>query len=304
MAQAITPRAELIAYVAQRRARGGNVVRSDASRARSGALGQAFARICERRGLHYHQLTRQQMDIADEKSVEAAYARYKPWAIINAAGYVRIDDAEREMQRCYRENTLGPCVLAELCARHGIPFLTFSTDLVFDGRQRAPYVEDDSVAPLSVYGSSKANAEDAVLDRHPAALVVRTSSFFGHAGPHDGIGRALQTLREGRPVHASNDLTVTPTYVPDLVNISLDLLNDREHGIWHLTNGEAVTWAEFTLRAAKLASVDHRNLHARPSAELKLTANRPAYSALGSSRSSLMPSLASALDRYLAPVDR
>ena len=270
----------------------------------SGALGQAFVRICERRGLNYHQLTRQQMDIADEKSVEAAYARYEPWAIINAAGYVRIDDAEREMQRCYRENTLGPCVLAALCARHAIPFLTFSTDLVFDGRQRAPYIEDDLVAPLSVYGLSKANAEDEVLDRHPAALVVRTSSFFGHTGPHDRMGMALQTLREGRPVHASNDLTVTPTYVPDLVNISLDLLNDREHGIWHLTNGEALTWAEFTLRAAKLASVDHRNLHARPSADLNFTANRPAYSALGSSRSSLMPSLTSALDRYLATVDR
>lgn len=269
----------------------------------SGALGQAFARICERRGLNYHQLTRQQMDIADDESVDAAFARYQPWAIINAAGYVRIDDAEREMQRCYRENTLGPCVLAEICARHAIPFLTFSTDLVFDGRQRAPYLENDLVAPLNVYGSSKANAEDAVLDRHPAALVVRTSSFFGHPGPHDGMGRALQTLREGRPVHASNDLTVTPTYVPDLVNISLDLLNDREHGIWHLTNGEALTWAEFTLRAAKLASVDHRNLHARPAADLNFTANRPAYSALGSSRSTLMPSLASALDRYLAPVN-
>ena len=268
----------------------------------SGGLGRAFARACEHRGLNYHQLTRQEMDIADDVSVDAAYARYQPWAIINAAGYARVDDAEHEMQRCYRENTLGPEVLAALCARHAIPFVTFSTDLVFDGRQRAPYVEDDMVGPLSVYGLSKANAEDAVLERHPAALVIRTSSFFGHIGPHDGIGVALQRLREGRPVHASNDLTVTPTYVPDLVNISLDLLNDREHGIWHLTNGEALTWAEFTLRAAQLASVDHRNLHARPSADLKFTANRPTYSALGSSRSSLMPSLANALGRYLAPV--
>jgi dTDP-4-dehydrorhamnose reductase len=270
----------------------------------SGALAQAFAQTCALRGLRYLQLTREQMDIANVDSVETAMARYQPWAIINAAGYVRIDEAERDAQRCHRENTLGPCVLAMLCARHSIPLLTFSTDLVFDGRQRAPYVESDPVAPLSVYGWSKVNAEEGVLARHPEALVVRTSSFFGHTGLHDGIGTALRRLRQGRPVPATNDLTVTPTYVPDLVNICLDLLIDREHGIWHLTNGEALTWAEFTLRAATLARIDPRNLRACASADLKFAANRPAYSALGSSRSCLMPSLASALDRYLAPVDR
>jgi dTDP-4-dehydrorhamnose reductase len=264
----------------------------------TGTLGQAFARVCEIRGIRYQLLSRQQMDIADRDSVERIVAQYEPWAIINTAGYVRVDDAERDAERCFRENALGPKVLAEVCARHGMQLITFSTDFVFNGKRDAPYVEDDEIGPLNIYGRSKAESEYGVLDRHPDSLVVRTSSFFGPWDQYNFITVALNALRQRQPFRAANDLTVSPTYVPDLVNVCLDLLLDRASGIWHLTNGHAVTWSELAMHAAERARIDPVSLHACASDELGFIAPRPRYSALHCSKGSLMPSLDHALDSY------
>lgn len=266
----------------------------------TGTLGRAFARICERRGLEYRLLGRQEADIADAGSMERVIDHYQPWAVINAAGYVRVDDAEKDAQRCFRENTVGPYTLATICAKHRIAFVTFSTDLVFDGGQQLPYVETDRVSPLNVYGRSKAQAECQVLDRYPESLVVRTSSFFGPWDEHNFITLALRTLRAGRVFVAANDLIVSPTYVPDLANVCLDLLIDRESGIWHLTNDHPITWADLALRAAALAQVDCSRLQSCTSHQLGFIAKRPRYSAMNSQRAALMPTLEDALSRYLS----
>ena len=178
--------------------------------------------------------------------------------------------------------------------------MTFSSDLVFDGEQSSPYLENDTVSPLNVYGRSKARSETLVLDRYPEAMVVRTSAFFSPWDEHNFVTSALRTLRAGQPFLASQDMTVSPTYVPDLVDACLDLLIDREAGIWHLTNGDAVTWAELALRAAGLAHVDSSELCSCKDQRSRLAAMRPRYSALGSSRAFSMPSLDDALCRYLS----
>lgn len=265
----------------------------------TGTLGRAFARICEERDLNYRVLTRSELDIVDADSIARAIDTHEPWAIINAAGYVKVDEAEADAERCFRENALGPSLLADQCARHGLPLVTYSSDLVFNGEQDAPYVETDRIQPLNVYGRSKARAEQLVLDRHPDALVIRTSSFFGPWDAHNFISIALRTLRQGEPFIAAQDLTVSPTYVPDLVNHSLDLLIDRESGIWHLSNGDAITWADLALRAAQLARVDTTLLQPCRNHRARLVARRPRYSALGSRRGLAMPSLDDALARYL-----
>ena len=269
----------------------------------TGTLGSAFARICEKRNLACHVLTRQEMDITDPASVEAAIQRFKPWAIINAGGYVRVDEAETDSEGCMLANTHGPTVLALACIRHAIRFMTFSSDLVFDGGKDTPYVESDPVAPLGVYGRSKAEAERRVLEADPQALVIRTSSFFGPWDRHNFVTQALGTLRRGQRFTASSDLVVSPTYVPDLVNASLDLLIDRERGIWHLSNGEAVTWAELARKACEIAGVDASRLVERPATDLGYVAVRPGYSALGSERGLLLPSLDDALARYIKALE-
>ena len=264
----------------------------------TGTLGRAFARLCQERGLNHHLLSRAEMDIANQASIESALTRYQPWAIVNAAGYVRVDEAEADVERCFRENTLGPALLASLSAKNNIALVTFSSDLVFDGAQSAPYVETDRIAPLNIYGVSKAEAEKRVLDSYSGALVIRTSAFFGPWDEYNFITVALRALRQGRAFLAPNDLTISPTYVPDLVNTSLDLMIDGESGIWHLSNDGAVTWSSLLWRAAELAQVDPSPVQACPSEQLHFIARRPVYSALGSGRSSLMPSLDDALSRY------
>ena len=280
--------------------RGGSASRPLLITGARGTLGSAFARVCQARGISYRLLTRAEMDIADMVSVEKALNEFEPWAIINAAGYVRVDDAEREPELCRRENADGPRTLAAACARRGVALVTFSSDLVFDGALQSPYLESYGVAPLGVYGQTKAEAEARVLDILPSALVIRTSAFFGPWDKYNFVTLALGTLAARRPFVAASDATVSPTYVPDLVNASLDLLIDGERGVWHLANPGAITWAELARLAANLAALDASFVDARPTRELSFVAPRPLYSVLGSERApALLPPLENALSRYL-----
>ena len=265
----------------------------------TGTLGRAFARICEVRGLAYCLLSRREMDIADCAMVERALSEYEPWAVVNTAGFVRVDDAEQEADRCARENTTGPKTLAAACARAGVKLMTFSSDLVFDGRAVSPYVESSRTAPLNVYGRSKAEAEAEVLGALPSALVIRTSAFFGPWDEHNFVTHVLRSLASRRTFRAADDALVSPTYVPDLVHAALDLLIDDERGIWHLANCGATTWADFARRAAEAADLDASLVEGCPTASLNLAAARPLYSVLASERGALLPTLDDALSRYV-----
>ena len=264
----------------------------------AGTLGRAFVRLCELRGLAHRVLSRHELDVADPRSVAAALAGHRPWAVVNAAGYVRVDQAENEAERCYRENALGPAVLAQACRDHGVRLLTFSSDLVFDGAARTPYVESDGVRPLGVYGCSKARAESQVLAILPSALVVRTAAFFGPWDEHNFLAAALRTLAAGHRFRAAGDTVVSPTYVPDLVDASLDLLVDGERGLWHLANAGALSWADFAREGARLADLDPALVEPCGTPDLRLAARRPVYSALGTERGQLLPPLEASLDRW------
>src|SRR5947209_441974 len=266
---------------------------------RTGTLGRAFAKICQDRGLAHHLLGRAEMDIADLDSVKNAIEKWQPWAIVNAAGYVRVDDAEVESDKCMRENATGPSMLAAACQSSSVQLVTFSSDLVFDGSKGAPYVESDPVAPVNVYGHSKAEAEQAVLELCPSALVVRTSAFFGPWDEYNFVTVALRALSSGKEFVTISDYIVSPTYVPDLVHCSLDLLLDRQRGIWHLANRGAVSWSALATMAARMADVSTATLVQSRNCEWRFAAVRPHYSVLGSEKASIMPTLENALDRYL-----
>jgi dTDP-4-dehydrorhamnose reductase len=265
----------------------------------TGTLGQAFARVCAIRGLPFHLLRRADMDVADPASVDAALERWQPWAIVNTAGFVRVDDAEHEARQ-WRENVTGPQVLAQACARHGIQLLSFSTDLVFDGAKDQPYIEIDRPRPLNAYGRAKHESERRMLAFHRKALVVRTAAFFGPWDSHNFITLALQALQRGEPWKAAADQWVSPTYVPDLCHHALDLLVDGEGGIWHLANRGAVSWSELACMAAEAARLDRSLVQPVPGATLGQLAPRPRYSALASERGMVMPTLEHGLQTYMA----
>jgi dTDP-4-dehydrorhamnose reductase len=263
----------------------------------TGTLGRAFARIAEHRGLAYVLTTRAELDITDEGSIGAALDRYKPWAVINTAGFVRTWEAEEKAQECFLINATGPELLGQACKRRGLPLVTFSSDLVFDGKLGRPYVEIDRPAPQCSYGQSKADAERRLVQIGADALIIRTSAFFGPWDEHNFLFQTIRQLKLGQEVHASDKNIVSPTYVPDLVHAALDLLLDGETGIWHLANQGAVSWHDFAREAAAFAKLDvHkvRSTEAADSADTSLTSNRGL----------LLRPLESALSEYLADAGR
>jgi dTDP-4-dehydrorhamnose reductase len=265
----------------------------------TGVLGQAFARICKIRNLSHVVLSRKDMDIADAESVSQAFDKYKPWAVVNAAGFVNIDEAQTHPEVCFRENTAGAVLLASACKKYEAAFVTFSSDQVFNGVTQFPYLESDHAQPLNVYGVSKFLAEAHVLSAYPSSIIIRTSSFFGPWDRYNFLARMVQAIEQGDKFSATSDFVISPTYVPDLVNACLDLIIDKEQGIWHITNPSAVSWMHFALLTAEIAKFNTRLIRNVKPQKLGYMAPRPRYSALKSEKGLLMPALDSAIQRFL-----
>jgi dTDP-4-dehydrorhamnose reductase len=258
----------------------------------TGTLGQAFARICEHRGLPFCLTDRQAMDIQDPESIAGAIERLRPRAVINKAGFVRVADAEREQEACLAANTIGAADLATACAAAGIPLVTFSSDLVFDGQAGRAYVESDPVSPTTVYGRSKAAAEPRVLAACPQALVIRTSAFFGPWDRYNFCWAVMSALSRGERFEASATSEVSPTYVPDLCHAALDLLIDGETGIWHLANPGRISWHDLALRVAEGVGLDASLVH-------PIETGPATLNALTSERGILLRPVEAALGDYL-----
>lgn len=183
--------------------------------------------------------------------------------------------------------------MADACARRNVPLLAFSSPFVFDGKGERPYVESDAPSPGCAWGKLQARAEELLLEINPRALLVRTSALFGAADRSNFIMETLRALEGGKPVQATADAIVSPTFVPDLVHAALELLIDGEKGVWHLTNAGTMSWLGLAELAA--AQVGHPWKPAVPPGN----AHAPHMAALSSTRGSIMPTLQSAVARYV-----
>ena len=265
---------------------------------KNGTLGNAFIRVCDHRAIPYIALTRKDLDISNEREVRAIIDEYRPWGVINTAGYVKVDDAETNYNECFSVNTIAPGILANTCSIRGIRFMTFSSDLIFDGVKKTPYSENDLAKPLSIYGISKANGEQVVQKANPGSLIIRTSAFFG---PWDRCNFAytiLNSLENERSYPVVKDVIISPTYVPDLANTAMDLFIDEEKGIWHLSNEGMLSWADFACVIADRAGHKKSNLLFKNLDEMGWKAQRPLNSALKSERGIKLPVLENALERF------
>jgi dTDP-4-dehydrorhamnose reductase len=195
--------------------------------------------------------------------------------VLHAAAWTDVDGAEADPQSAAAVNVGGTQHVAEL----GVPFVHFSTDYVFDGRKRAPYVESDAPNPLSVYGRTKLQAEAAAVERE--AWVVRSSWLFGWTS-RNFVRTMLELGRERDEVAVVDDQRGSPTYVGHLARATRELL-DRPYGLWHLAADGDCTWAELAEAVFEEAGVDCR-VRRISTEELGRPAPRPAYSVLRSER--------------------
>lgn len=264
----------------------------------TGTLGQAFARACEHRNLRHVLTSRREIDLGDSDSIARALDCHAPWAIINAAGWVRVDEAEVEAQACQDANAHGAIRLSAAASVRNIATLNFSSDLVFDGHATAPYVETDRPSPLNVYGRSKAQMEAGILELPGQHLIARTAAFFSPFDQHNFAFAVATALARGERFPAACDLVTSPTWVPHLVDNALDLLIDGEAGLWHLTNLGALSWADFAIRIAEKVGFSAQCVQPVLAADLNLPAPRPQFTPLATTRGSALPPLDAAISEF------
>lgn len=201
--------------------------------------------------------------------------RHQVTAILCCAGATNVDRCETDPAWAEAANHLGPLALAKIAATAKIPYAFFSTDYVFDG-EAGPYAEDGPINPLSVYGRTKAEGEQSILEAHPTALVLRTTTVFG---PDPQGKNFLYTLRRllsaGQPMRLPQDQLATPTYVLDLATASFALLRTRQSGIFHIAGPDYLSRMEFAQMACGILGLDSSLLQPTTTSELKQAANRP-----------------------------
>lgn len=226
---------------------------------------------------------RTELDVADADSVAAAFARYRPTVVVNAAAFTAVDDAEGHPEPAFRVNAVGPGVLAEACAAAGALLVHVSTDYVFDGSAREPYAEDATVCPASVYGRSKAAGERAVLDCG-SGYVVRTAWVYGARGRNFVKTMVALEARE-REVRVVDDQRGSPTWSLDLANGLVELAERRPPaGIYHCTNAGDTTWYGLARAVFEELGADPDRVRPTTTAEFPRPAPRPAFSVLSQVR--------------------
>ena len=270
----------------------------------TGTLGQAFAGACRLRGIVHVLTGRETLDLHDPASMGLVLDDLRPWAVINCAGWVRVDDAEKNIADCLAVNYVGSINLAEACRHRNIHYTCFSSDLVFNGRLERPYVESDATAPLSIYGLSKARADHALLAAGSRALIVRTASFFSPFDEHNFAAHLVAALRAEQTFQAVGDCVTSPTYVPDLVRATLDLIIDDETGLWHLVSDGALSWSDFAIEIGTALKLRTELIDVQPVTAMGWAARRPHHAAISSERGLIMPTLTSAIERFSLEIEK
>jgi dTDP-4-dehydrorhamnose reductase len=206
-----------------------------------------------------------------------------PDVVINCAAYTAVDHAEADFEQAETVNGRAVGVLAEVTAEAGIPFVTFSTDYVFDGRSRRPYVESDLTHPINAYGRSKLVGEQLALAANPRSLVIRTSWVISGTHPNF-VATMLRLAAEGRELSVVDDQHGCPTVAADLARAALEAIGSGASGLLHMTNQGQTTWFELAREAVRLGGHDESAIRPCSSADYPTPAARPAYSVLDSER--------------------
>jgi dTDP-4-dehydrorhamnose reductase len=217
-----------------------------------------------------------------------------PDLVLHAAAWTDVDGAEDDPQGAAAVNVGGTQHAAGL----GAPLVAYSTDYVFDGRKREPYVESDSPSPLSAYGRSKLHGEAAAGER---AWIVRTSWLFGATG-HNFLRTMLRVGSERDEVRVVADQLGSPTYVGHLAAATRELV-ELPYGVWHVAAGGECSWADFAEAIFEEAGIGCR-VRRITTAEWPAKAPRPAYSVLRSEKGApVLPHWREGLLAALAELD-
>jgi dTDP-4-dehydrorhamnose reductase len=253
-------------------------------------LGQDLAPMLQREGYDLTCIDLDGLDITRKEDVHRALQSCRPDLVVNCAAYTAVDKAEQEKDRAFAVNRDGAGFLAKACANLGIPIIHISTDYVFDGRKQSPYLEDDPARPLSTYGLSKWEGEQAVRSFNEQHIILRASWLFG-AGGRNFVKTILRQASEKHELKIVADQTGCPTWTGDLSEaltcIAGEIFRGKKEtpwGTYHFCGKGTATWYDFAVsiieEAKKRSKIRTDRVTPIRTSDYPAAAQRPAWSVL------------------------
>ncbi len=266
----------------------------------TGLIGSALLKELRRGGHEILSPTHAECDVTKPNALGVFLRDFKPDFVVNATGYTAVDKAQTEpgeTEKCFLLNATAPGLLAQTAHEHNVPLLQFSTDYVFDGSAKTPYIETAVPNPLSNYGKSKLEGEGVVLQKSPRNVVVRTAWPFGAQGKNF-VDTILAKASRGEPLSVVTDQIGSPTFVPDLCSSVTKLLESQAAGVYHVVNSGQASWFELAVEVFELLGIPQK-IARTTTPLLNQPALRPSYSVLANSRLPQLRHWKDALTEYL-----
>ena len=266
-----------------------------------GMLGRAVVDAATRLGHDVTAPARTELDITDAAAVRDAVLGARAQAVVNCAAYTDVDGAEADWANAEAVNCTGAGNVAAAAAKAGASIVHVSTDYVFDGSKREPWLESDPTGPLGVYGETKLGGEKAIAEATSRHAIVRTAWLFG-AGGKNFVDTMLSLAAQRDEVAVVTDQIGCPTWTGHLARALVELAErPDETGIHHIAGAGSCSWNELALELFDRAGVDCR---VRPTTadQFQRPARRPAYSVLGTERARplVLPPWQEGVAAYLA----
>jgi dTDP-4-dehydrorhamnose reductase len=260
----------------------------------SGQLGQSLQFIAPNYPeIQFVFCSSSELDITNFTQCIEVFEKYQPHYCINTAAYTAVDKAESDTEKAVAINVTGVKNIAEVCKRHNTILLHISTDFVFDGTKKSPYVEADIPNPTGVYGKTKLDGEQALQQTWEKHFIIRTSWVYSQFG-NNFMKTMLRLAKERDHISVVNDQIGTPTNAVDLAECLVKIICHTElfevqqpttdnFGIYHFSNEGQCSWYEF---AKKIFEINKINIYLQPisTSSFPTPARRPSYSVLDKSK--------------------
>lgn len=250
----------------------------------NGQLGADVGQEFVRTGDEVCRVTHADMDVSSPDSVRAVLGEARPGLIVNTAAMHHVEQCEQDPLKAYEINALGPRNLALIARKLGAVLIHVSTDYVFDGSKKEPYVESDQTIPLNVYGNTKLAGEAFVRGTTEKYFILRTSALYGQSpcrakGGRNFVELMLKLAAERDELRVVNDEVVSPTSTAELAKQIAVLSRTDNFGLYHATAEGSCSWYEFAQKIFEITNVTTSLLVASPN-EFRAKVPRPKYSVL------------------------
>tara|TARA_B110000503_G_scaffold135424_1_gene216021 strand:+ start:869 stop:1753 length:885 start_codon:yes stop_codon:yes gene_type:complete len=263
----------------------------------NGQLGQSVTKEMSHKDFQLLSFSKENLDITNINDLTATIEKLKPHFLVNTAAYTSVDGAEKNKDIAFRINQHGSKNLGIVSKRYNLPVIHFSTDFVFDGKSKVPYLPTSKANPINVYGQSKLLGEKEILAHSDNFIIIRTSWVFSEFG-NNFLKSIAQNILAGKKLYVISDQYGRPTYAGDIAKLVIQIISASQdcqlpNSIFHYAGNSTVSWYQFakeihdqSLEIETFKSIDPNNkIRAITTAEYSnALALRPAFSALDTTK--------------------